>query len=116
MLATRLRPNAAFAACALLAAPALLASGCQHVKPVAGASEVRVISADDASGQGCVRLGETMVEVADKLGFIPRSEAKVSAELETMARNAALELAGNTIAPTSEVREGKRDYIIYRCE
>ena len=104
------------AACALLAATALLASGCQHAKLAPGASEVRVISPDGASRQGCVRLGKTMVEVPAKIGFIPRSEKKVAAELETMARNEALQLDGNAVAPTGGVSEGQRDYSIYRCD
>jgi hypothetical protein len=105
----------ALAACALLAAVALLAAGCQHVKPAEGASEVRVISTGEASRQGCVRLGETMVEVAAKVGFISRSEKKVAGELETMARNEAPKLNGNAVAPTGEISEGRRDYTIYRC-
>ena len=116
MTGSKLLSVPALGACVLLAAAALLASGCKHVKPAEGADDVRIISTDEASSQGCVKLGETMVEVMAKLGFIPRSEETVGAELDTMARNAALELDGNAVAPAGEAKNGKRDYTIYRCE
>ncbi|MBW2272430.1 MAG: DUF4156 domain-containing protein [Deltaproteobacteria bacterium] len=99
----------------LLAAAALLASGCKHVEPAPGASEVRVISADEANRPSCRRLGETLVEVPAKVGFVSRGKDKVAAELETMARNSAVGLEGNAVAPVGEVEEGKREYGIYRC-
>jgi hypothetical protein len=33
-----------------------------------------------------------------------------------MARNAAVKLEGNAVSPVGEIRDGKREYGIYRCE
>ena len=87
--------------------------GCNHVPLESGAEDVRVIQASEASG--CDRLGATSVKVLAKIVGFKRSEEKMSKELTTLARNAALEKQGNAVAPESEISDGGQKFGIYRC-
>ena len=70
---------------------------------------------DEQGAAGCKELGTTRVEVLNKVGFITRSPQKVSDELDTLARNAGVDLAGNAVVPSGPVAEGKRSYRVLRC-
>lgn len=64
---------------------------------------------------GCQRLGQTTVSVLAQVAGVERDLAKVTRELNTLARNSAVDLKGDTIVPLTEVAEGKRTYAVYRC-
>lgn len=88
-------------------------AGCTWVKPESGAEQVRLLSADQASG--CQRLGQTTTSVRDRVGGVQRKPGKVADELTTLARNSAFEMGGDAIVADSPVRDGQQRFIIYRC-
>lgn len=91
----------------------LFLPGCTFVSLAPEAATVRVV--DEQVAVGCKELGTTRVEVLDKVGFISRSSQKVSDELDTLARNAAIDLEGNAVVPSGPLAEGKRSYRVLRC-
>jgi hypothetical protein len=91
----------------------LLLPGCTFVKLAPEADAVTVV--DEQIAAGCRELGNTRVEVLNKVGFFTRSPQKVSDELDTLARNAGVDLNGNAVVPSGPVAEGKRTYRVLRC-
>lgn len=96
----------------LLSAFALLLSSCSWVDLTDNGKNVAVLGVDEVVN--CDKLGNTSTSVPDRVGF-KRSAAKVALELETLARNWAAEQGGDTIVPTSPVRNGERSYDMYKC-
>jgi hypothetical protein len=88
-------------------------SACTWVKPTDAGRNVRLVSYDQV-GQ-CKKLGKTTVSVLDKVGFISRSENKVDEELQTLARNSAAEMGGDTIVVAGAVSKGEQPFDVYRC-
>lgn len=97
----------------LLAFSLLLLAGCTWVKPTAEGEKVRVLEAKEVTS--CKSLGSTTATLADKVVGIKRKPQKVKKELETLARNSAADLGGDTIVATSEVVSGKQSFAVYRC-
>ena len=99
---------------AAVAITALLAGGCTWVKLTEPGQGVRVgTSAQVAS---CTKLGATHAKTSTKIAFFARSRKKIDAENESLARNEAAEMGGDTIVaqgPTSS--EGRRSFDVYRC-
>jgi hypothetical protein len=95
----------------LLAASLL---SCAWVKPTPSAKDVRVASAVEVAG--CKAAGSTQVSVLDKVAGVRRGYTKVSEELETLARNSAAQLGGNTVVPTSEIVDGTQTFDVYQCK
>ena len=91
-----------------------LLQGCTWVKLSAEAEDIQIITAEKA--EGCKLLGHTTSMVKWTVASFARNEEKVKNELETLARNNALELEGNAIMPVSEIEEGKQKFAVYRCE
>ncbi len=91
----------------------LLLPGCTFVSLVPEAESVSVV--DEQAAAACEELGTTRVEVLDKIGFISRNSKKVSGELDTLARNAGIDLKGNAVVPSGPVDGGKRTYRVLRC-
>ena len=88
-------------------------AGCNHVALDTGAEGTRVI--DQAEASGCERVGNTHVKVLAKVLGIKRGEDKMSKELATLARNAAIEMNGNAVMAESEISDGGQKFGIYRC-
>lgn len=63
----------------------------------------------------CDRLGNTTSNVLGKLGFIPRSEKKQTAELLILAKNEAGAMGGNVVVAESEITNGARRFGVYKC-
>lgn len=87
--------------------------GCSWVKPTEQAGGVRLAAAAEISG--CERLGKTTSSVADSIGPFSRSQGQVAEELETLARNEAALMGGDTVAPESPVEDGRQVFGVYRC-
>lgn len=87
---------------------------CTWVPMRDGAQAVRVLALGAAT-PGCTRLGEIEGNVTDKVVFYERNALRVQEELETMARNEAVGLGGNTVVPLEAVREGRHRYAAFRC-
>ncbi len=90
-------------------------SGCTFVALVPEAEGVGVLESVEAAAPDCEALSITRVKVLDRVGIFARNKGKVAAELETMARNAAVEISGNFIAPVGPIDEGMRRFQILRC-
>lgn len=88
-------------------------SGCNHVPLEPAAEEVRVI--DQAEAGGCEQVGSTKVKVLAKVVGFKRGEDKMSNELTTLARNAAVDMQGNAVASDGAISDGSQKFSIYRC-
>jgi hypothetical protein len=95
----------------LIAAGSLVA--CTWVKPETGADAVALRAADDLIG--CELVSQTTVSVRDRVAGVQRSAAKVQEELDTLARNSAVDVGGDVIVREERIEEGKQRYGIYRC-
>jgi hypothetical protein len=99
---------------AAVSCAALIAGGCTWVKPTAAGDGVHVGTATEVAS--CKKLGATHAKTSTKVAFFARSEKKIDAELETLARNEAADMGGDTIVaqgPTSS--EGRRSFDVYHC-
>lgn len=92
---------------------ATIATGCTWVDPIPGASAVTLVKAPHVVN--CKPLGTTTSSVKDKVGFINRSDEKVTEELLTLAKNSAVELGGDTLVAESGPYEGSQKFKIYKC-
>ncbi len=92
---------------------ALLAS-CTWVKPTAEAVQVRILYHNQI--EQCKRIGQATVSVLDSIAFIPRSEQQISEELETLARNSAAEIHGDSAVAISKIIDGEQVFNIYKCK
>jgi len=98
----------------VIAAIALL-SGCDWVRMNEGAAQVRVLPLGQPA-QSCRGLGEIEVSVQDHVGPYERNTVAVRDELETLARNEALTLRGDTVQPKAEPADGKQHWLVYSCQ
>lgn len=94
-------------------AATLAIAGCSHVKVQPEAEGVEVLDRQRASK--CSKVGETRVSVATKFGFIARSERAIREDLARLARNSAADMGGDTVAPFTEIQDGKRTFGVFDC-
>ncbi len=90
-----------------------LLSACTWVKMTPEGEKVRVLSQEDVAT--CKKLGKVHAALKDKVAGVDRNQEKVRLELETLARNHAGTLNGDTVVPVSDIVEGKQTYEVYRC-
>lgn len=83
------------------------------IKLDSGGENVRV--AWDGNVTGCKDAGKVTVSVLDSVGPVDRSGLKVRDELEIMARNEAVGLGADTIAPQGDPRDGSQSWNAYTC-
>lgn len=88
-------------------------ANCTWVKPIENASEVALVN--PVHIVQCETLGTTRVSVKDRLGVLKRNNEKVAEELNTLAKNSAVEMGGNTIVELSDVTDGAQEFGIYQC-
>ena len=105
-----MRPTHALLAASLLFLTGLSACTWVHMAP--GASAVRVVSAAPAN---CQERGEVEVSVKERLGPYERNPLRVRDELETLARNEAPGLGGDTVQPLDGFEDGSQRYTVWRC-
>ncbi len=99
----------------LSATAVVVFAGCTWVKPIDGAQTVKLAKPDYAVN--CQSLGRTTSKVKDNLiGPLGRSVDKVKLELITLAKNAAIELGGDTIVETIPMSQGKQTFAVYKCQ
>ena len=90
-------------------------AGCTWVALNPEADGIRV-APDAASVADCQQVGGVRARTKASVGFFSRSTEKVALELETLAKNDAVELGANTIlaeAPPSI--DGVQHFKAYRC-
>jgi hypothetical protein len=91
----------------------LFVHACTWVKTTPGGDQVVV--SDGAGVSNCERKGEVLSKLKSRVGGFERNATKVAHELETLARNEASEMGGDTIVAESNVRDGEKTYGVYRC-
>ena len=96
----------------LIVAAAFLLSACATVKLTEGGEKVRVLDPNEVSS--CKNMGRTTTSVTSKVIF-DRPEDAVSKELQTVARNSASRMGGDTIVPLTVIEEGSQTFVIYKC-
>jgi hypothetical protein len=88
-------------------------SSCTWVKLTEDGAKVMVRT---TAPSDCERLGRTTSMSKAEIAKVDRSETKVATELETLARNYAVGMGGNTIVAEDEVTEdGKQTFVVYSC-
>ncbi len=98
---------------AIILISALIASACTWVDLKPEAEKVRIASMDDL--KGCHKMGSSTVSVKAEIATFARNKEKVRGELETLARNNAIDIGGNVVVPVSEIDRGTQSFVIYRC-
>ncbi len=90
-----------------------LLSACTWVKLTEEGETVTVVTAVPSS---CKRLGSTTSSTKADIASFDRKSKKVATELQTLARNSAAKMGGDTISAEGEVSEnGEQTFGIYRC-
>ena len=88
-------------------------ASCSWVKLTEEGEKVSVRDASEVSD--CKKVARTTAELRSKVMGINRNADKVKKELETLARNAAVDYGGNVVVPESEIMEGKQSFNVYNC-
>jgi len=91
----------------------LCVGACTWVKP--SEDGVKVAVSDGSGVSNCMRKGEVEAALKSRVGGFERNATKVAGELETLARNEAAKMGGDTIVAESNVRDGTKTYGVYRC-
>jgi hypothetical protein len=91
-----------------------MSSACTWVKVNEDATRVAVT--DLAHVTNCEKVRNVNVKVKASVGPMDRSSTKVATELATLARNEAINFGGDTVAPTSEIRDGRQSFGVYKCK
>ena len=88
-------------------------SACTWVEPTKQGSEV--VLAETSSVEGCKRVGTASSSVKHEVGIFSRSEDKVREELETLGKNQAAEMGGDTIIAKGPPVDGSMNFDVYKC-
>lgn len=91
-----------------------LVSACTWVEPTIGSRSVSVVKPEHVST--CEQIGQTNTRTAAKIGFIRRKAVTVAKELQTLARNDAAAMGGDTVVAQGSSYEGSQRFLIYRCQ
>ena len=73
-----------------------------------------VVQNDAGALKGCKSLGSTTVSLWSKSETF-QSQKTVENQLDTLARNEAATMGGNTVIANSEINNGQRTYSVYNC-
>ena len=105
--------NKAFIAATLLAPVGLLAA-CTWVKTTPEGEAVRVAQASEVGD--CVYKGQVDSSLKSRIGPFERKPSKVALELETLARNEAALMGGDTVVAQTGVKDGRQEFGVYLCK
>jgi hypothetical protein len=87
---------------------------CTWVKSTPEGAKVRVAQASEI--EKCERKGEVTASLKNRVGGFERKPGKVAGELETLARNEAATMGGDTVVAESLVKDGRQTFGVYRCQ
>jgi len=90
-----------------------LLSACSFVDLTKEGGNVRLIEKGEVSR--CKYLGQITASVTDHVGVFGRKEESVQENVNTLARNSAAELGGDTIKAADNLKDGKQRFDVYRC-
>ena len=86
---------------------------CAWVKLTEEGKTVTVVTKVPSS---CTRLGATASQTRADVASISRNKEKIGGELQTLARNSAARMGGDTVVAESEISEkGEQTFGVYRC-
>lgn len=91
----------------------VLPIGCTWVDLDEAAQDVALIDVSEAAS--CKLLGTAASMSADKVGLLNRKDAKVAAEVLTLAKNSAAEMGGNAVSEADELKDGRQTFNVYLC-
>jgi len=88
-------------------------SACTWVELTPEGEKVRVLSLSEVDS--CKKKGKTTVSIKAEIAGVERNRKKVKKELETLGKNSAVAIDGDTIVAASEIIAGKQVFDVYRC-
>lgn len=91
----------------------VLLTACATINTLPGAEDVRLLNAGQLAD--CTRLGSASAQVMDKITFVERDKEKMAKELLKLARNEAVRMGGNALRIASDIKNGGRQFDVYRC-
>lgn len=91
----------------------MLTAGCSFVNVKPQALKVRALAPQEVGR--CRHLGKVTATTIAEVGPMLRSQDDVSEEVESLARNHAASMNGDTIVAVSPLVGGERTYEVYRC-
>ncbi|HLX53826.1 MAG TPA: DUF4156 domain-containing protein [Aquella sp.] len=97
----------------LLFCTVTLVTACSFVSLDPQARDVNVAE-NTNSVKNCKSLGNTTVSLWSKAETF-QSQSTVEGQLDTLARNQAATMGGNTVTPHSAINNGQRTYSVYNC-
>ncbi|MCW8958821.1 MAG: DUF4156 domain-containing protein [Gammaproteobacteria bacterium] len=97
----------------VVAALALSVAACSWVKLTEQGEDVRVFEPSQVAN--CERVGKTTVRTSATAAGLARHADKVQTELDTLARNSAVDIGGDTVVPLDKPVDGVQIYEVYRC-
>ena len=88
-------------------------SACTWVNENPDSQSVAITSLSELSQ--CKQVGTISASTKHKVAFVKRGSKKVTSELQALARNEAIKLGANTIAPKGDMIDGKQSYAAFSC-
>lgn len=88
-------------------------AGCVFVQPTEQGRKVRVLTEGEVDR--CRYLANMTSSVTERIGLIVRRADTVEDDVLQNAKNAAADMGGDTIVPTSKLSGGKQTFGVYRC-
>jgi len=102
--------------CTLLTAGVLTTiAGCTWVSPTPQVKQQGIMVLPQDRVANCRLLSKTTVSIADRVGFINRSQDDVEEDLQTIAMNQAVTQGGDTVSPMAAATNGDQTFGIYKC-
>jgi hypothetical protein len=92
----------------------LVLSACTWVELTPEAENVRIVEAVHVAN--CKLVGTTTVTVKADVASFKRDAEKIKSELETLARNEAIRLKGDTLVAATDIQEGEQTFNVYKCK
>ena len=87
--------------------------GCNWVPLTSEGENVRVLQSSAVSD--CQKVGKVSSKTSDRIFIFARTDRKVREELESLARNEAVDLNGDAIVPIGTEADGRQSFEVYRC-
>lgn len=88
-------------------------SACTWVELAPEAEDVRIVDAVHVAN--CKMVGTTTVSVRADVASFKRDPEKIKSEVETLARNEAIKLKGDTLVATTDIQDGEQTFKVYKC-
>lgn len=90
-----------------------LLSACSFVKLTDQGEKVRVLNMSEVSK--CTLLGHTTANTQPTAVGVDRHPEVIQEELESLARNSASNLNGDTVVAEGGIKDGSQRFAVYRC-